>query len=116
MNKEKKMQKTAMTVMAIFLMTFFTACASQETVKKGEMQAKMPINCPSAEADIRVLESEKTHASEQLATGVTTIVPIGLFTSAAMGTTGTNVKVATGDYNKMLDDKIAEIKKTCGVK
>jgi hypothetical protein len=51
-----------------------------------------------------------------LATGVTTIVPIGLFTSAAMGTTGTNIKVATGDYNKMLDDKIAEIKKTCGVK
>jgi hypothetical protein len=116
MNKEKKMQKVSMTVMAIFLMTFFTACASQETVKKGQMDAKKPVNCPSAEADIRVLMSEKTHASEQLATGITTIVPVGLVTSAAMGTTGTNATVATGDYNKMLDAKIAEIKKTCGVK
>ena len=110
------MKKTTMTIMAIFLCTLFTACASQKTVDKGMQDAKMPINCSSAVADIRVLESEKTHASEQLATGVTTIIPIGLFTSAVTGDTGKNVSVATGDYNKMLDDKIAEIKKTCGVK
>jgi hypothetical protein len=116
MNMEKKMKKTVMAIMAILLMTLFTACASHETVQKGTRDAKMPINCTSAKADIRVLMSEKTHASEQLATGVTTIIPIGLFTSAVQGTTGENAKVATGDYNKMLDDKIAEIKKTCGVK
>jgi hypothetical protein len=102
--------------MAIFLVTLFTSCASQQTVQKGEADAKIPINCASAEADIRVLMSEKTHANEQLATGVTTIIPIGLFTSAVQGKTSQNVKVATGDYNQMLDDKIAEIKKTCGVK
>jgi hypothetical protein len=62
------------------------------------------------------LEGEKTHASEQLATGVTTIIPRGLFTSAVDGKTVEDAKVATGDYNKMLDDKIAEIKKTCGLK
>jgi hypothetical protein len=110
------MKKLPMTIMAIFLVTLFTGCASQQTIKKGEMDAKMPINCPSAEADIRVLKSEKTHASQQLATGVTTIVPIGLFTSAVTGKTGQDVKVATGDYNKMLDKKIAEIQQTCGVK
>ena len=105
-----------MIIMAFFLGALLTSCASQDMVKKGEMDAKIPINCASAEADIRVLESEKTHASEQLATGVTTIVPVGLFTSAVQGKTAQNVKVSTGDYNKMLDDKIAEIKKTCGVK
>jgi hypothetical protein len=110
------MKKTALTIMAIFLCTLFTACASQKTVNKGEMDAKKSVNCDTAEGDIRALNSEKTHASEQLATGITTIVPIGLVTSVAMGTTGTNTKVATGDYNKMLDAKIAEIKKTCGVK
>ena len=110
------MKKTSSTIMALFFMTVLTSCASQQTVQKGEIDAKTPINCASAEADIRVLKSEKSHASEQLATGVTTIVPIGLFTSTVQGKTGTNVKVATGEYNKMLDDKIAKIKKTCGVK
>ena len=60
-----------MIIMAFFLGALLTSCASQDMVKKGEMDAKIPINCASAEADIRVLESEKTHASEQLATGVT---------------------------------------------
>ena len=110
------MKKITMTIMAISLCALLASCASQNMVAKGEKDAKMPINCASAEADIRVLKSEKTHASEQLATGVTTIIPIGLFTSAVSGKTGQDAKVATGDYNKMLDDKIAEIKKTCGVK
>ena len=110
------MKKVIMTIVAISLSALLASCASQDMVKKGEMDAKIPINCPSAEADIRVLQGEKTHASEQLATGVTTIVPIGLFTSAVQGKTAENAKVATGDYNKMLDAKIAEIKKTCGVK
>ena len=110
------MKKIIMTIVAISLCALFTSCASQQKVDKGEMDAKMPINCASAEADIRVLESEKTHATEQMATGVTTIVPVGLFTSAVQGKTAQNVKVSTGDYNKMLDAKIAEVKKTCGVK
>lgn len=105
-----------MTIVTISLSALLASCASQDMVKKGEMDAKIPINCPSAEADIRVLEGEKTHASQQLATGVTTIVPVGLFTSAVKGQTKENVKVSTGEYNKMLDAKIAEIKKTCGVK
>ena len=72
------MKKVSMIIMAIFLGALLTSCASQDMVKKGEMDAKIPLNCPSAEADIRVLQSEKTHASEQLATGVITIVPIGV--------------------------------------
>lgn len=77
---------------------------------------KKPMNCATAEGDLRALKSEKTHASEQLATGVTTIVPVGLVTSVVSGTTSTNAKVATGEYNKMLDKKIAEIKQECGLK
>lgn len=76
---------------------------------------KKPINCATAEGDIRTLKSEKTHASEQLAAGVSAIAPVGLVVNTAMGSEGAQAKVATGDYNKMLDQKIAEIKKTCGV-
>jgi hypothetical protein len=110
------MQKVTMTIVAIFLCALFTSCASDKTVEKGMQDAKKPINCATALSDIKVLESEKTRASEQLATGVTTIIPVGLVVNTVEGNTGTNAKVATGEYNKMLDHKIAEIKKTCGVK
>ena len=82
----------------------------------GEADAKKPVNCATAEADIRVLQSEKTHASQQIAAGVTAIVPVSLVVGVATGTEGTKAKVATGEYNKMLDDKIAEIKRECGLK
>ncbi len=73
-------------------------------------------NCSTAEADIRVLKSEKTHVSQQLAAGVSALMPIGLVAGVAAGTEGTKAKVATGDYNKMIDKKIAEIKQECGVR
>jgi hypothetical protein len=31
------------------------------------------------------------------------------------GTEGTKVKVASGEYNKMIDKRIADIKQTCSV-
>jgi type IV pilus biogenesis protein CpaD/CtpE len=103
-------------VLAIFLSTLLIACASQDTIKKGQADSKKPVNCATAEADITVLQSEKTHTSQQMAAGVSSIVPVGLVVGTVTGQEGTNVKVAAGSYNKMLDNKIAEIKRECGLK
>ena len=51
-----------------------------------------------------------------MAKGVTAIMPIGLVMHVATGTEADTVDVATGDYNKRIDMRIAEIKDTCGVK
>lgn len=71
------MRKVTLTITAIFLSTLLIACASQDTIKKGQADAKKPVNCATAEADIRVLQSEKTHADQQMAAGVSAIVPAG---------------------------------------
>ena len=110
------MRKVTMTITAIFLSTLLIAFASQDTIKKGQADAKKPVNCATAECDIRVLQSEKTHADQQMAAGASSVVPVGLVVGTVTGQEGTNVKVATGSYNKMLDDKIAEIKRECGLK
>lgn len=110
------MRRITMIMTAIILSAVFIACGSTKVAKQGEMDAKKPVNCATAEADIRVLQSEKIHASQQIAAGVTAIVPVGLVAGVATGTEGTKAKVASGDYNRMLDAKIAEIKQTCGVK
>ena len=74
-----------------------------------------PINCATADGDIRVLQSEKSHVAEQIAMGVTAIYPASALVGLVTGTEGTKLKVATGEYNKMIDQKIAEIKSTCGL-
>lgn len=73
------------------------------------------VNCVTADGDIRVLQSEKSHVAEQIALGVTAIYPAGAIVGLLTGTEGTKFKVATGEYNKMIDQKIAEIKSTCGL-
>ena len=89
------------------------ACAFQQ--KKVEEEMKQPINCATAEGDIRMLQHEKAHVAEQIAEGVTAIYPAGLVIGLVTGTEKEKMRVATGKYNKMIDERIAEIKSQCGV-
>ena len=107
------MKKVGAVLLAVCMAGSVVSCASG--YKKAEQDVKKPVNCATAEADIRVLKSEKVHAAQQLAAGVSAIVPVGLVAGVATGTEGTKAQVATGEYNKMLDDKIAEIKRECGL-
>jgi hypothetical protein len=86
------------------------------SMKKEEKAAEaMPVNCATADGDIRLLRSEKAHVAEQIAMGVTAIYPAGLVVGLLTGTEGTKLQVATGEYNKKLDAKIAQIQSECGV-
>jgi hypothetical protein len=83
--------------------------------KKVEQEMKQPINCATAQGDIRVLQHEKAHVAQEAAEGITAIFPAGLVVGVVTGTEKTKVKVAIGDYNKMIDKRIAKIKEKCGV-
>ena len=89
-----------------------SGCYTQEK-KMTDQTAAMPINCATADGDIRTLEAEKKTTGQRIAAGVKTIVPIGLVAGLVTGQAGTKFKIATGDYNDMLNKKIAEIKDQC---
>ena len=108
------MRKTTLTAFVICMTIFLVACAAKDQ-KKVEQEMKQPINCATAEGDIRVLKSEKVHVTQQIAEGVTSIAPPGFILGVVTGTEKTKVKVGTGEYNKMIDKRIAEIKEKCGV-
>ena len=88
-------------------------CAMQE--KKTMESLSQPINCATAEGDIRVLQSEKKNVAEQVAQGVTALTPAGIVMGILTGTETTKLKVGVGEYNKKIDERIAQIKATCGV-
>jgi hypothetical protein len=50
-----------------------------------------------------------------IADGVTAITPVGLVAGAATGTEKGKLQIASGDYNNMIDQKIVQIKSTCGI-
>jgi len=104
---------TALAVCGLFAVVV-SSCSSP--VKKGEQDIKRPIHCATAEGDIRSLQHEKVHVTQQIAAGVKSMSPMGLVVGVATGKEGTNIQVATGEYNKQIDAKIAEIKAACGIK
>ena len=63
--------------------------------KKTEKEMIQPINCATAAGDLRALQSEKA--------------------SLVTGTEGAKMSVATGEYGKMINQRIAEIKQKCNV-
>lgn len=69
-----------------------------------------PIRCETAEADIRILRSEKAHAREQIMAGIQAIVPISMIYHLVKGTEDDQIKVATGEYDKMLIKKLLKLK------
>lgn len=90
-------------------------CAMQQQQVEQSLQNPGPINCRTAQGDLRVLQSEKANVAQRIAEGVTAIYPAGAVLGLIGGVEGTKLEVATGDYNDMIDQRIAQIKRTCGL-
>lgn len=100
-------------VCVLMLAALVAGCAMQE--KQTLQSMDQPINCATAEGDIRILQGEKTHVAGQVAQGLTAIAPAGIVMGVLTGTEGTKLRVAAGDYNGKIDARIAAIKSKCGV-
>ena len=96
------------------LVVIATGCKGPN-VQAVQQQEAAPVNCATAESDLKTLQSEKVSTAKQIADGVTAITPIGLVAGAATGTEKGKLQIASGDYNQMIDQKIVQIKSTCGI-
>ena len=108
------MNKMSKIVLVLCLSLILASCAKKYQRIEQEVETQ-PINCATAEGDLRVLESEKAHVAEQIVLGVTSITPPGLLLGIITGTEKEKIRIATGDYNKTIERKIAEIKEACGI-
>ena len=106
------MKKLSLFCIALLLV----AGCSSPISKKEKQDLAAEVDCSTAEGDIRVLNSEKANLAEEVADGATSIIPIGLVAHLLMRDEGDTFKVGTGQYDKALDKKIAQIKTQCGIK
>ena len=97
------------------IVTLLLMSGCSPVTKEAKQEMAQPINCATAPGDLRALEAEKAHVGKQIAAGVTSIVPVSLVVNIVKGTEKEHLQVATGKYNTMIDEKITEIKMTCGL-
>jgi hypothetical protein len=108
------MSKTKLTgvVLCALGVTVLSGCAMEEK-KHAEAAQAMPIDCTTAPGDLRVLNSEKATVAARVGNGISMVAPIGLVEGLLTRTEKTKYQVTTGEYNKALDTKIAQIKAAC---
>ena len=107
----KNLRKVILLGCVVMLMPSCAVFKQKEVME----EMKEPINCDTAEGDIRMLQQEKAHVAQQVIAGVGSIMPAGIVIGIVTRTQKTKMKVAVGKYDKMIDERIAEIKEKCGV-
>jgi hypothetical protein len=107
---------TKMALIGALALGATSGCAMQQEQNLNALQDPKRINCATADGDLRILQSEKANVGQRIAEGATAIYPAGLVVGLLTGTEGTKLKVATGDYDAQIDQRIAEIQETCGIR
>jgi hypothetical protein len=77
--------------------------------KQEKAIEEQPINCATAQGDLGMLQHAKAHLAEEVAMGVTAIYPASLVVGVVAGTEKRKPEVATGEYNRLIDPKMAAI-------
>ena len=98
---------------AIACIAALAACTSISDDAKEALAA--PIDCRTAEQDIALLESERATTAEQVGAGIRTVSPVGAVAGLLRGDMQDRASVTTGEYNQMIDFKIADIRGACGL-
>ncbi len=109
-----KFVASSVSLISILALASGAGCASEQKKVEKELTSPDPINCATAAGDIRVLQGEKANVAARVLEGATAIYPASAVLGLVAGVESTKLKVATGDYNKAIDERIALIKQTCG--
>ena len=101
----------------LVLLALVTGCSSNAPAPEKQVQASLdkPVDCSTAQADIQLLNSEKARTSQEIEDGASSIIPIGAVAHLFGGSEKESYEIGTGEYNKKLDKKIAEIKQQCNI-
>jgi hypothetical protein len=97
----------------VSLVVFVIACAPVS--KQTKEILKQPVSCSTAEADLKVIKEDKASAGKRIWEGFSSILPISIIINLVRGTYTDKIKVAAGKYNKMIDQKVADIEEECGI-
>jgi hypothetical protein len=107
--------KTLPPFIFVAVLALLAGCSAQAPAPEKQVQANLAktVDCSTAAADIKTLTSEKARTSQEIEDGAGSIIPIGAVAHIFGGSEKESMEIGTGEYNKKLDAKIADIKQQC---
>jgi hypothetical protein len=110
-----RMRTLGLSICAIGVPALLSGCVMQDrkALKNEQNVETMHYTCATADGELRVLEGEKKTTAQRVSAGVRSVVPITLVVGLVSGTAGVKYRIAIGEYNALIDKKIAEIKANC---
>lgn len=91
-----------------------SACAAP--MRMREIEA-VSAHCGNVSHQIKMLEDEKAKNDNRLLAGIQSVAPAGIAFNIVRGTFGRNVMIATGEWARAIDIKLAELQRkraACG--
>ena len=108
-------QGARLAVIACGVAALFLAAGCAQKYQKVEDSFAKPINCSTARADIQWLQSNKVDKTTEAVEGAKFALPTTIIVGAITGTGGAQYEVGTGEFNRKIDDRIADIREQCKV-
>jgi hypothetical protein len=102
-------------IIPVICLTIFVAACAAPISQQAKRDLASPVDCSTAQSDIRILEDEKASVVKQIENGVTAVAPIGAVIGILRMTEKDKLEVGSHYYNHKINQKIAEIKRECGV-
>jgi hypothetical protein len=99
----------------VICLTIFVAACAAPISQQAKQDLASPVDCSTAQSDIRTLEDERASVVKQIEDGVTAVAPVGAVIGILTMTEKDKLEVGTHYYNHQINKKIAEIKRECGV-
>jgi len=101
----------------LIALALLAGCAAQAPAPEKQVQANLAkaVDCSTAQADIQTLMSEKARTSQEIEDGAGSIIPVGAVAHMFGGSETESFEIGTGEYNRKLDAKIAQIKQQCNI-
>ncbi len=101
----------------LMLLALVAGCAAQAPAPQKQVDANLAkaIDCSTATSDIATLNGEKARTSQEIEDGASSIIPLGAVAHIFGGSEKDSLEIGTGEYNKKLDAKIADIKQQCNI-
>ena len=109
----KTASRATVALVGLAVTSLVTGCGQK--YQRVENDLSQPINCATARQDIQTLESQKVSKSEEAAAGLSYALPTTVFIGAITGTGGAQYEAGTGELNRKIDDRIADIREQCKV-
>ena len=103
----------AVVFVGLAVVSLGTGCGQK--YQRVENSLAQPVNCATARQDIQTLESQKVSKGEEAAAGLSYALPTTVFIGALTGTGGAQYEAGTGELNRKIDDRIADIREQCKV-